>query len=285
MTAPSRNSPRPRTGDGSASDQPLTERAATAARAELRGDRAGILGAIGHPAPQPLLARARRVPERWSFLHVMERMEESFRILARLPIATRPRGYVNSMPYYLYDRGDLNAQMETYELERMTRMRNRVRIAPSPAEIARMEEALRWPTLFLSGAEFHHIARAVNLGSLWAAFDADVDAGLKRLRVTRRAFNARKLQGHRARGRRDRGVARLAGIQIRQPILSHVPDGGLRPRREGHSLRAMAQQIQGELGAPACECAALRLRITASARAGGTFRRPFASNRSKKICC
>jgi hypothetical protein len=195
LTAPSRNSPRPRTGDGIASDQPLAERAATAARAELRGDRTGILGAIGHPAPQPLLARARRVPERWSFVHVMERMEESFRILARLPIATRPRGYVNSMPYYLYDRGDLNAQMETSELERMARMRNRVRIAPSPVEIARMEEALRWPTLFLSGAEFHHIARAVNLGSLWAAFDADVDAGLKRLRVTRRAFNARKLQG------------------------------------------------------------------------------------------
>ena len=35
----------------------------------------------------------------------------------------------------------------------------------------------------------------VNLGSLWAAFDADVDVRLKRLKITRRAFNARKLQG------------------------------------------------------------------------------------------
>jgi hypothetical protein len=77
----------------------------------------------------------------------------------------------------------------------MARLRNRVRIPPSPAEIARMEEALRWPIVFLAGAEFHHVARAVNLGSLWAAFDADVDENLKQMKITRRIFNARKLQG------------------------------------------------------------------------------------------
>jgi hypothetical protein len=175
-------------------EQPLTERAAVAARAELRGERKGILGAQGHAAPLPFV-RARRVPARWSLIHVMDRVEEAFRTLARLPMATRPRGYVNSMPIYLYDRGDLNAQMETHELERMAQLRNRARIPPSPAEIARMEEALHWPTEFLSGDEFHHLARAVNLGSLWAAFDKDVDEGVKRLKITRRAFNARKLQG------------------------------------------------------------------------------------------
>ena len=140
----------------------------------------------GAPAP---------APDRWSVVHVMDRMEEAFRTLARLPVATRPRGYVNSMPFYVYDRGDLNAQIETHELERMARLRNRVRIPPSPAEIARMEEALHWPTAYLGGAEFHHIARAVNLGSLWAAFDTDVDERLKGMKITRRAFNARKLQG------------------------------------------------------------------------------------------
>jgi hypothetical protein len=56
----------------------------------------------------------------------MERLEEAFRILARLPMPTRPKGYINSMPIYLYDRGDLNSQLETYELERMARIRNRV---------------------------------------------------------------------------------------------------------------------------------------------------------------
>jgi hypothetical protein len=183
-----------RAGDTPDPAQPLDEQAAKAARAELRGERTGILGALGEARPVRL-ARARQVPERWSLVHVMERLEEAFRTLARLPMATRPHGYVNSMPTHLYDRGDLNAQMETRELERMAQMRNRVRIPPSPAEIARMDEALHWPTAFLSGAEFHHLARAVNLGSLWAAFDTDVDRGVKRLKITRRAFNARKLQG------------------------------------------------------------------------------------------
>jgi hypothetical protein len=179
----------------SGSVQQLTERAAAAARAELRGERAGILGVIGNSALPQAFGRSRSVPDRWSLVHVMERLEEGFRILARLPIATRPRGYVNSMPFPIYDRADLNAQLETYELEQLLKRRNRVRIPPTPAEIGRMEEALRWPTLYLSGPEFHHVARAVNLGSLWAAFDADVDARVKRLKITRRAFNARKLQG------------------------------------------------------------------------------------------
>lgn len=176
-------------GDGS-----LGERAATAARAELRGERIGILGALGE-APLRPLTRVRRLPENWTFLHVMERMEEGFRVLSRLPLATRPRGYINSMPIYLYDRADLNSQLETHELERMTKLRNRVRIPPTPAEIARMEEALRWPAEFLSGTEFDRVARAVNLGCLWAALDADVARGLRRIKLTPRTFNARKLQG------------------------------------------------------------------------------------------
>jgi hypothetical protein len=172
----------------------LSERAAKAARAELRGERAGILGATS-ASPLPLLLRPRRVPERWSFIYVMERLEEAFRTLGRLPMPTQPRGYVNSMPFYIYDRADQNSQLETQELERMARLRNHVRIPPSPAEIARMEEALRWPTEYLSSSEFHHIARAANLGALWAAVDADVERGLRRIKLTRRTFNARKLQG------------------------------------------------------------------------------------------
>ena len=194
MTAHQRDdSARRNRDDGDAVDS-LEERAAMAARAELRGERAGILGATGQ-LPLAPLPRARSVPDRWSFIHVMERMEEAFRTLRRLPMATRPRGYINSMPIHIYDRGDLNAQLETYELERMARERNRVRIPPTPAEVARMEEALHWPIAFLSNAEFHHLARAVNLSALWVAVDADVDRGLRRIKLTRRTFNARKLHG------------------------------------------------------------------------------------------
>jgi hypothetical protein len=181
-------------------ERTLAEHAEEGVRAELRGDRLGILGALGAAGPAPLpaqLSRRRTVPDRWSFLHVMERMEEGFRVLSRLPMPTRPRGYINSMPVYLYDRGDLNAQLETHELERMARIRNYVRIRPSPAEIDRMEEALHWPSAYLAGHEFVHLARAVNLGALWTAFDVDVDKAVKRIKVTRRTFNARMLQGYR----------------------------------------------------------------------------------------
>jgi hypothetical protein len=189
----SHRSPQSRSGP----DEPtLAERADEAVRAELRGDRLGILGALGETGPAPL-SRNRSVPDRWSFLHVMERMEEGFRVLSRLPMPTRPRGYINSMPTYLYDRGDLNAQLETHELERMARIRNSVRIRPSPAEIDRMEEALHWPSAYLAGREFSHLARAANLAALWAAFDVDVDKAVKRIKVTRRTFNARTLQGYR----------------------------------------------------------------------------------------
>jgi hypothetical protein len=175
-------------------DAALTERAAAAARAELRGERENMLGAIGIAGPAPL-SRARDVPETWTFLFVMERLEEGFRILSRLPLPTRPKGYVNSMPIYLHDQADLNSQLETYELARLARTRNRVRILPSPAEIERMEEALYWPSAYLSGGEFSHLARAVNLGALWAVFDVDLDKAVKRLRLTRRTFNARRLHG------------------------------------------------------------------------------------------
>ena len=175
---------------------PLHERATAAAIAELRGERTKILGATGQTSLQSLI-RARRVPDRWSVPHAMDRLEEGFRTLSRLPMSIRPRGYLNSMPEYVYDRADLNSQLETHELERMANMRNRVRIPPTPAEIGRMEEALFWPTAFLSGPEYHHVARAVNLGSLWAAFDADVAKCLKRIKITARTFNARKIQGFR----------------------------------------------------------------------------------------
>jgi len=79
----------------------LAERAVKAARAELRGERAGILGVVGQSG-LALQGRAKTVPDRWSVIHVMDRMEEAFRILGRLPLPTRPRGYINSMPTYLY---------------------------------------------------------------------------------------------------------------------------------------------------------------------------------------
>jgi hypothetical protein len=170
----------------------LTARAAKAALAELRGDRAGILGAVGlaslsNASPQ------RRVPEVWSWIYVMRRLEEGFRTLRRVPMSTGPRGYTNTMPYYVYDRADQNAQLETCELERMAKLRNRSRLRPPPDAVTRMEEALWWPAKYLWDAE--RLARAVNLAAMWAATGTDIDEALRRIETTRREFNVRKLRG------------------------------------------------------------------------------------------
>lgn len=170
----------------------LEDRAAKAARAELRGERTGILGASAK-SPLPRLKQRRRVPKNWSWPHVMGRLEEAFRTLRRLPTWEGPRGYINSMPHYVYDRADLNSQLETDEIQRMAQRRNRVRINPSQDEMTRMEEAIWWPTKYLSQAE--DLARAVNLSAMWVANDADIDKGLQRIKTARREFNARKLKG------------------------------------------------------------------------------------------
>ncbi len=79
MTA--QNDAQPRDGSTDPGASTLADRAAAAARAELRGDRAGMLGALGRSTLLPL-TRSRSVPDRWSFLHVGV---EGFRSYQRLP--------------------------------------------------------------------------------------------------------------------------------------------------------------------------------------------------------
>jgi hypothetical protein len=78
LTSARSRHPAPPAGDAEEPAPTLTERAARAARSELRGERVGILGALGESAAAGL-SRTRPVPERWSLVHVMERMEEAFR--------------------------------------------------------------------------------------------------------------------------------------------------------------------------------------------------------------
>ena len=150
MTAP--DGPQPGGISGAQSDSTLAERAARAARAELRGERGGILCAIGQTTLAPL-TRARTVPERWTLLHVMERLEEAFRILARLPMPTRPKGYINSMPIYLYDRGDLNSQLETYS-SRKNRLPRWIALRKCWALYARQHPDRPTPALLFGFVDF-----------------------------------------------------------------------------------------------------------------------------------
>jgi hypothetical protein len=146
--------------------------------------------------PRPTTTTAAPVhnpPDRWTVVHVLDRLEEAFETLSRLPMNTRPRGYSNSMPVYAYDRSDLIAQVETGELERMMRLQNRVRFSPTSAEISRTEESLCWCLEHLGDSP--EIARAVQLGALWAAMRQDANRRLKAMKINRRAFNRRKIHG------------------------------------------------------------------------------------------
>jgi hypothetical protein len=52
----------------------LAERAVKAARAELRGERAGILGVIGQSGLAPQ-GRAKTVPDRWSVIQLLSHFQ------------------------------------------------------------------------------------------------------------------------------------------------------------------------------------------------------------------
>jgi hypothetical protein len=133
------------------------------------------------------------LPVSWTIVMVLDRLEEAFEVLARLPMTVKPRGFANSMPKYAYDRSDLIAQIETGELDRLMRQQNQVRFNATSAEVTRMEAALYWPMLYLR--DNPEVAMAVQLGALWAASRQNAKARLKALKINGRAFNRRKMHG------------------------------------------------------------------------------------------
>ena len=175
----------------------LSDRAAHSVKVErtaVNGSRTGLLGQVEGVRASP--PRVVHLPSTWTAIHVLDRMEEAFQVLARMPMSTRPKAFGNTLPEYVYDRFDLNAQQEGGELERSMRQRNRVVIPPTPAEIGRMQEAIHWPSRFLSDKP--EVARAVCMGALWAVQRADIvkrcaGIGIPEHRI--RWFLKRKMHG------------------------------------------------------------------------------------------
>jgi hypothetical protein len=167
-------------------------------------------------APPPRARRGRVVPDRWELTWVMERLEEAFEVLARTPMRTRPAGHGNSMPRYANSDEDRRGHSEKYgfaapglwvekgwdeietEIEKTRALRNRVRISPSPAEVARSEQALSWLALIPDDAagSQRELRQAVGLGALWAEVDRDDVRKRCRARgMSMRTFNRRNIQG------------------------------------------------------------------------------------------
>ncbi len=135
----------------------------------------------------------RQLPSRWEPVHVMDRLEDAWSTLARMPVAVGPRGHANAMPRHVYDRGDLNAQMETFELERTMALANRVRIPPTPTEISQMHQAFGWISTYLGSDA--RLARAVNLGARWASAGQKTGPACRRLGIEPETFQNRQWNG------------------------------------------------------------------------------------------
>jgi hypothetical protein len=153
---------------------------ALAARASWRAEhRAGI-------------ARKTELRGAWDPAHVEARMVEAFGVLRRIPDCVWPRGHGNSMPSYLYDRADIQGQGGMMRRE-FYKERNRTQVTGTPDEIERMNQAIRWPALYLRDAP--ELAKAVSLGALWVLLRKNVNRECKRMGISRRTFYRRKLHG------------------------------------------------------------------------------------------
>jgi hypothetical protein len=118
----------------------------------------------------------------------LDRLEEAFLVLSALPAKTRPQAYGNAMPTPVQEKISFKDLLDMANAgESFEEARNRVRIAPTTAQITRMEQALRWPFEHL--ADKPDLARAVSLRSFWAATRADIRKRCERHGLHHPTFN------------------------------------------------------------------------------------------------
>lgn len=89
-----------------------------------------------------------RFPDGWSPDLVSERLVMAVKLCARTVSRPGPSASAAPWPAYAQEWGDLLAQIETNELGKGG---NRVRLGATSRQITLMEEAIRWPGLYLSG--------------------------------------------------------------------------------------------------------------------------------------
>jgi hypothetical protein len=172
----------------------LSDRSRLSAMAHLDDDpgvRALVLGLLGEAeSPRGSRPAVRQVPERWTVIHVLDRLEEAFEVLASLPMATRPKAYGNAMPTVVQQRFSLLDQFEmqeTGELAELHQDRNRVRLSVSAAQISRMDQAFSWPVTYLK--PYPEVAKAVCLKAWWSVSKADIGRRCAARRMNPKFFN------------------------------------------------------------------------------------------------
>ena len=177
-----------------------TDRAKLSTLIEKDGDadlREHLLGAMGRAETGRGLSRApREVPDTWSQIHVLDRLEEAFQVMAMMPAATRPKAYGSAWPSIVQEKIPLVILAEmsaSGELETQQEEQNRVRMPPSSAQITRMEQALRWPFEYLRDQP--ELARAISQRSMWAAMHVNIRKRCERRGIDHDGFNRQWQEG------------------------------------------------------------------------------------------
>ncbi len=162
---------------------------------EADGDsalRAHLLGALGpaETARGTLKSRTPVVPERWSQIYVLDRLEDAFRTLGSQPGGGKSRSS-SVWPVMEQTRlsfKDLIEMSASGELEQRQADQNRVRLAPTTLQVSQMEQALAWPFEYL--ADRPELAKAIQLRAMWSAMGVDIRKRCERRGMDHASFNA-----------------------------------------------------------------------------------------------
>lgn len=136
---------------------------------------------------------------------VLTRMEEAFETLKRVPSRIGPQAFGSNWPTVLREFADL-ADRGSYEQYAKESEASAFKMPLTSYEVSRMDEALRWPSRFLSDRPRE--ADALNTWAMSVAFHRNLEALLKK-----RAKQARRLADFVAaqlNQQRDRRVKELA---------------------------------------------------------------------------
>jgi hypothetical protein len=119
------------------------------------------------PAKRAWWAANEAAPQscRWTPELVEARLKEAMRTVGRVVGPVRPKGYGSAMPEYTQPEDKERFQIELSliregKVDRLladANARNRVKIQASVAEINRMEQALWWPSRYLTGTGHFHL--------------------------------------------------------------------------------------------------------------------------------
>lgn len=172
----------------------LDQQAKLSALIEADGDadlRQHLLGAVGRSeATRGARGGAREIPDRWTQIFVLDRLEDAFRTLSSQPGGGKARSSSvwPVMEQQKLSFKDLIEMSATGELEQREADRNRVRLAPTSLQVTQMEQALAWPFEYLRDQP--ELAKAIQLRALWSSMGVDIRKRCERRGMNHDYFNA-----------------------------------------------------------------------------------------------